>query len=127
MSEVTALAKPSAWRRVDPAVATAFGCIIALLFVGSLYSRNFLLPEYLLQQIKVASFLGVISSGMMLAILIGQTDLSLPWVVTVGAMMSCAMGHGPRGSIAAVPVGLLDRVAIGCVNGFGVAYLVFPR
>jgi hypothetical protein len=38
---------------VDPAVATAFGCIVLLLFVGSLYSPNFLSPEYLLQQLKV--------------------------------------------------------------------------
>ena len=126
MSDLAAPAKPSVWRRVDPAVATAFACIVALLFVGSLYSRNFLSPEYLLQQIKVASFLGVIASGMMLAILIGQIDLSLPWVVTVGAMMSCAMGHGVWGSAAAVPVGVLCGVAFGCVNGFGVAYLRIP-
>jgi ribose transport system permease protein len=126
MSDVTAPLKPSLWRRVDPAVATSFACIVALLFVGSLYSRNFLSPEYLLQQIKVASFLGVIASGMMLAILIGQIDLSLPWVVTVGAMMSCAMGHGFWGSAAAVPVGILCGMAIGCVNGLGVAYLRIP-
>ena len=126
MSDVAAPLKPPLWRRVDPAVATAFGCIVALLFVGSLYSRNFLSPEYLLQQLKVASFLGVIASGMMLAILIGQIDLSLPWVVTVGAMMSCAMGHGLWGSVAAAPVGIACGVAIGCVNGFGVAYLRIP-
>ena len=126
MSDLAAPAKPAVWRRVDPAVATAFACIVALLFVGSLYSRNFLSPEYLLQQLKVASFLGVIASGMMLAILIGQIDLSLPWVVTVGAMMSCAMGHGVWGSAAAVPVGVLCGVAFGCLNGFGVAYLRIP-
>jgi len=126
MTDLAAPAKPSAWRRIDPAVATAFACIVALLFVGSLYSRNFLSPEYLLQQLKVASFLGVIASGMMLAILIGQIDLSLPWVVTVGAMMSCAMGHGFWGSALAVPVGVLCGVAFGCLNGFGVAYLRIP-
>ena len=76
-------------RRVDPAVATAFGCIILLLLLGSLYSPNFLSPEYLLQQLKVASFLGVIATGMMLVILLGQIDLSVPWVVAVGGMMAC--------------------------------------
>ena len=65
--------------RRDPAVATAFACIIALLLLGSLYSENFLSPEYLLQQLKVASFLGVIATGMMLVILLGQIDLSVPW------------------------------------------------
>ena len=78
-------------RRIDPAVVTAFACILLLLFLGSLYSSNFLSPEYLLQQLKVASFLGIIATGMMLVILLGQIDLSLPWVVSVGAMMSSAV------------------------------------
>ena len=67
-----------------------------LLLVGSLYSANFLSPEYLLQQLKVASFLGIIATGMMLVILLGQIDLSVPWVVTAGAMMACAAAFGPR-------------------------------
>jgi ribose transport system permease protein len=127
MSDLGAASKPSFMRRFDPAVATAFACIVLLLFVGSLYSRNFLSPEYLLQQLKVASFLGVIASGMMLAILIGQIDLSLPWVVTTGAMMSCALAsYGAAGAILAIPFGVLAGVAIGLANGFGVAYLRIP-
>ena len=55
---------PKFIRRADPAVLTAFACIVLLLFLGSLYSRSFLSPEYLLQQLKVASFLGVIATGM---------------------------------------------------------------
>jgi len=74
---------PARLRRVDPAVATAFGCTILLLFLGSLYSPEFLSPDYLLQQLKVASFLGVIATGMMVVILLGQIDLSVPWVVAV--------------------------------------------
>jgi ribose/xylose/arabinose/galactoside ABC-type transport system permease subunit len=57
-------------RRVDPAIASAFGCIVVVLFVGSLYSTSFLSPEYLLQQLKVASFLGIIATGMMIVILL---------------------------------------------------------
>ena len=79
---------PSFLRRVDPAVATAFGCIILLLVIGSLYSSNFLSPDYLLQQLKVAAFLGVVAAGMMLVILLGHIDLSVPWVMTMGAMMA---------------------------------------
>ena len=75
-------------------MATAFGCIVLLLFLGSLYSSSFLSPEYLLQQLKVASFLGVIATGMMLVILLGQIDLSVPWVVAVGGMMSTAKTVG---------------------------------
>jgi len=118
---------PSFVRRFDPAVTTAFACILLLLIVGSIYSRNFLSPEYLLQQLKVASFLGVIATGMMLVILLGQIDLSLPWVVTVGAMMSSAVaGYGTAGAAVAIPFGILCGVLIGMLNGFGVAYLRIP-
>jgi ribose transport system permease protein len=126
MSDITARL-PTFIRRLDPAVTTAFACILLLLFVGSLYSRNFLSPEYLLQQLKVASFLGIIATGMMLVILLGQIDLSLPWVVTVGAMMSSAIaGFGTTGAVLSIPFGILCGVVIGLVNGFGVAYLRIP-
>jgi ribose transport system permease protein len=115
------------WRKLDPAVATAFGCIVLLLFLGSLYSSSFLSPDYLLQQLKVASFLGVIATGMMLVILLGQIDLSVPWVVAVGGMMStAATGWGPTGEALAIPFGILCGVGLGLVNGFGVAYLRLP-
>ncbi|MGJ5177585.1 ABC transporter permease [Bradyrhizobium oligotrophicum] len=114
-------------RRIDPAVAASFGCILLLLLVGSLYSRSFLSPDYLLQQLKVASFLGVIATGMMLVILLGQIDLSVPWVVTTGAMMACAAAaHGATGAILAIPFGILCGAAIGLLNGIGVAYLRIP-
>src|SRR5262249_5478722 len=89
---------PSSLPRIDPAPATAFGMIVILLFLGSLYSSNFLSPAYLLQQLKVASFLGVIATGMFIVILLGQIDLSVPWVVATGGMMSAAAtAYGPAG------------------------------
>src|SRR6188472_395962 len=114
-------------RWFDPSVAIAFGCIIVLLFLGSLYSPSFLSPEYLLQQLKVASFLGVIATGMMLVILLGQIDLSVPWVVAVGGMMSsAAAAYGSGGAVLAIPFGIFCGVLIGLVNGVGVAYLRIP-
>ncbi len=114
-------------RRVDRPVLVAFACIVALLLVGSLYSRSFLSPEYLLQQLKVASFLGVIATGAMIVILIGQIDLSVPWAVAVGGMMStAATGWGPVGAAVAIPIGVACGVAIGLVSGYGVAYLRIP-
>jgi ribose transport system permease protein len=114
-------------RRVDRPVAIAFACIVALLLVGSLYSRSFLSPEYLLQQLKVASFLGVIATGTMIVILLGQIDLSVPWLVAVGGMMAtAATGWGPLGAALAIPFGVACGAALGLVNGFGVAYLRIP-
>jgi ribose transport system permease protein len=114
-------------RLIDPVVLAAFGCIIALLFVGSIYSANFLSPDYLLQQLQVASFLGIIASGLMLVILLGQIDLSIPWVVTIGGMMStAAAGWGQAGTTLAIPIGVACGLCVGLVNGIGVAYLRVP-
>ena len=137
MAELDAIGKATggrvggAWatarQRIDPAIVSAFGCIALLLLVGSLYSSSFLSPEYLLQQLKVASFLGVIATGMLIVILLGQIDLSVPWVVAVGGMMAtAATGWGPLGGILAIPVGIGCGVALGLVNGFGVAFLRIP-
>jgi len=118
---------PKFVRRMDPAISTAFGCIIVLLILGSLYSASFLSPEYLLQQLKVASFLGVIATGMMVVILLGQIDLSIPWSVAVGGMMACAAAaYGPVGETLAIPFGIACGMVIGFANGIGVAYLRIP-
>jgi ribose transport system permease protein len=65
-------------------------CTLALLLVGSLYSKQLPVADYLLLQLQIASFLGIIATGAMLVILLGGIDLSVPWVVTVGGMMSAA-------------------------------------
>ena len=114
-------------RGVDPAVATAFACIVVLLLLGAIINPNFLSLDYLLTQLQVASFLALMSTGMMLVILLGQIDLSLPWIITVGGMMStAAAGWGPWGHVVAMPVGILCGVVFGMINGIGVAYLRVP-
>jgi len=115
------------FRRIDRALLAAMGCIVVLLIAGALYDRNFLSPDYLLQQLQVASFLGVIATGVMLVVLLGHIDLSIPWVVTLGGMMStAAAGHdGLVGSLA-IPFAVACGLGIGIVNGIGVAYLRVP-
>src|SRR6516165_9249823 len=117
----------SLMRRVDPAIAWAFACIALVLVVGSFYSTSFLSPEYLLQQLKVASFLGVIATGAMIVILLGQIDLSVPWVVAAGGMMAtAATGWGGLGEAMAIPVGVGCGILLGLVSGAGVALLRLP-
>lgn len=118
---------PGPLRRIDPAVLTAFACVVALLLAAAIYLPSFLSPEYLAQQLKVASFLGIIATGMMFVILIGQIDLSVPWAVTTGAMMASAMAAwGEIGPWLALPFGLACGLTIGLVNGIGVALLRIP-
>jgi len=115
-------------KSVDTPLIVSFSFILILLLAGSLYSPNFLSPEYLLQQLQVGAFLGIIATGAMLVILLGHIDLSIPWVVTLGGMMATAAAGwwGDFGVAIAVPFALLCGLLVGLVNGLGVAYLRIP-
>ena len=101
--------------------------ILVILAVGTAYTLStqgratLLAPAYLLQQLQVGAFLGIVAAGMMLVILLGHIDLSVPWTIAAAAMMATAVG-GPM----AMPVGLGVGLLVGLVNGFGVAYLRIP-
>jgi ribose transport system permease protein len=100
-----------------------------ILFIGALAEPAFLSPDYLLQQLHVASFLGVSATGVMLVILLGHIDLSIPWTIAVGGMMATGAAGilGPElGATFAIPFGILCGAAIGVINGLGVAYLRAP-
>ena len=58
---------------------------------------------------------------MMMVILLGQIDLSVPWTLTAAAMMATSVG----GALA-IPTGIAVGLAVGLVNGFGVAYPAHP-
>ena len=115
-------------KSVDKPVLIAFGFIVVMLLAGSLYSSNFLSANYLLQQLQVAAFLGIIASGLMIVILLGHIDLSVPWLVTVGGMMSTAAAGwwGETGAALALPIGVLCGLIFGLFNGLGVAFLRIP-
>jgi ribose transport system permease protein len=106
-------------------IAGAF--VILILIVGTGYTlstqgtASFLSLRYLLQQLQVGAFLGIVAAGMMLVILLGHIDLSVPWTIAAGAMMATAVG-GPL----ALPVGIGVGLMIGLINGLGVAYLRVP-
>jgi ribose transport system permease protein len=113
--------------QIDRALLAAIAFILLLLVAGALYDSNFLSLDYLLQQLQVAAFLGVIATGVMLVVLLGHIDLSIPWVVTIGGMMStAAAGHeGVIGSLA-IPFAVVCGLGVGILNGIGVAYLRVP-
>jgi ribose transport system permease protein len=113
--------------RIDKPVLAAAGGIVVLLVAGGLYSSSFVSPTYLLQQLQVASFLGIVATGLMLVILLGHIDLSVPWVITMGGMMSVAAGGWTRpGGWLAIPFAVACGIGMGLVNGIGVAYLRIP-
>jgi ribose transport system permease protein len=77
-----------------------------------------------MQQLQLASFLGIAAAGAMLVILIGGIDLSLPWVLTAAAIISSAVSG--KGVAVSLGAGLLVGLAAGLVNGLGAAILRIP-
>jgi len=108
-------------------VLLVLGCV-ALVLVGSLVYPAFLTPGYILQQLQIASFLGVIATGAMLVILLGEIDLSVPWTITGTAIVVTNLAGSPNSLIAdlALPLGLATGAVIGLVNGLGVALFRVP-
>ena len=78
-------------------------------------------PNYMLQQLQTGAFLGIVAAGMMMVILLGHIDLSIPWTLTAAAMMATTVG----GDLA-IPTAIGVGVAVGLANGIGVAYLRIP-
>lgn len=113
---------------VDRPVIIAFCFVVLLLILGGTYNRQFLSGLYLLQQLRVAAFLGIIASGLMVVILLGHIDLSIPWVVTIGGIAATAVAGwwGARWTALGVPVALACGALVGLANGLGVAFLRIP-
>jgi ribose transport system permease protein len=117
----------AAIRSVDRPVAFAAAFIVVILVVGTIYtlatqgSASLLSPTYLLLQLKVSAFLGIVAAGMMLVVLLGHIDLSVPWTIAASAMLATAWGGA-----GAIPVGLLVGLGVGVFNGLGVAFLRIP-
>lgn len=106
--------------------------IIVIIAVGATASPNFLSAGYLLQQLQISSFLGVVALGALGVIVLGQIDLSVPWTMTSSAIAATsvvgvgAAAQGHWSTELAMPLGLAVGAFIGLVNGIGVALLRVP-
>ena len=112
---------------VENSVLAAFGAVVLIVVVGSLYLPSFLSVDYLVQQLRISAILGVVATGAMIVILMGHIDLSVPWVMTISAMVATTMaGLGGVYAHLAIPAGLAVGLLVGAINGFGVGYLRLP-
>jgi len=84
-------------------------------------TATFVSPNYLLQQLHFGAFLGMTAAGMMMVILLGHIDLSVPWTLTTSAMVASAIG-----GFAGDATGLIVGLSVGLANGIGVAVLRVP-
>ncbi|MEP4433209.1 MAG: ABC transporter permease, partial [Hyphomicrobiales bacterium] len=101
---------------------------VILVLVGSFFFPQILSADYLLQQLQIAAFLGLLATGATIVILLGHIDLSVPWILTGSAILSTALvGSGnPALAAIAIPAALAFGAFIGIINGVGVAILRIP-
>jgi len=108
----------------------AFPYVATVLMVlgASTFFPEFLSANYLLQQLQIAAFLGVIALGATIVILLGHIDLSVPWVLGGAAIISTAMAGSDNAFLIAlaVPAALAFGALVGVVNGIGVAWFRIP-
>ena len=102
--------------------------IVVLIAFGTIFvTPNFASPTFLLQQLRQASFLGIIAAGQMAVILTGNIDLSVSWTLNLAAVLATSVAAGQNERLlAGLAVGLGVGVIVGLVNGIGVAYLRIP-
>ena len=104
-------ARFSKLEREDRSVFISYSMIIVLLALGTLLiTPNFISPTFLTQQLRLASFLGIIAAGQMAVILTGNIDLSVPWTITLSAVLATSIAGGQN-----------DRLALGIAAGIGAA------
>jgi ribose transport system permease protein len=113
---------------VDPSIALVVVGCVAIVLGGNLVSPGFLSPGYLLQQLQIAAIVGILATGAMLVILLGEIDLSVPLTITATAILSTSLaGSGsPVLELLAIPAGLLLGFLIGALNGLVVAVFRIP-
>ena len=85
---------------------------IVLILCGSLFFPQILSADYLLQQLQIAAFLGLLATGATIIILLGHIDLSVPWVLSGAAILSTALA----GSASSAHIFASSRLI--CTRGY---------
>ena len=119
------LAGRGSWLSQNRVLFIPYVLIAILLVAAQFRSPGFLSPGNLLQQLTLASYLGIIAGGQTLVILTGGIDLSVAWNLNLSAILLTQLSESmPVPAAAAIALGSAGLV--GLVNGLGVAYLRIP-
>lgn len=121
-------AKFTGMERENRSVVVSYTMIVVLILLGTLFiTPNFASPTFLTQQLRLASFLGIIAAGQMAVILTGNIDLSIPWTLNLSAVLATSIAAGQNDRLfLGIAVGIGVGMLVGLVNGIGVAYLRIP-
>lgn len=114
-------------KRVDIPTTTVFAACVVITLAGSTVFPQFLSIGYLLQQLHVGSFLGIVAAGLFVVILLGHIDLSAPWTMTAAAVVATTI-NDTMGVPAwtGLPIGLSVGILVGLINGVGTVVFQVP-
>ena len=98
-----------------------FLIFIALVVVLPCLKPSFIAPTNLVNILKQASINGILAFGMMFVIIAGGFDMSVGSTVAFTGILAALLGKGDLPLIVPLVVAMLAGLAVGMVNGIGVA------
>ena len=98
-----------------------FLIFIALVVVLTCLKPSFIAPTNLVNILKQASINGILAFGMMFVIIAGGFDMSVGSTVAFTGILAALLGKGDLPLIVPLVVAMLAGLAVGMVNGIGVA------
>ena len=98
-----------------------FVIFIALVVVLTCLKPSFIQPGNLVNILKQASINGILAFGMMFVIIAGGFDMSVGSTVAFTGVLAAMLGQGQYPLIVPLAVAMLAGLAVGVVNGVGVA------
>jgi ribose transport system permease protein len=104
-------------------VLAVYAFLIVLIFASKAINSSFGSVGFVRTIAVTASFTAIAAFGQFVVILTGGLDLSVPGVISLSGILFTGLANGMNSNIAwALPLVLALGVAIGIVNGAGVAY-----
>lgn len=104
-----------------------FAALFILLAVVGFLSPGYLKAENLANVFRQAAFLGIVAAGQTLVILTAGTDLSVSYLITMGNLVGAQIMAGQNEHVLqALGIVLVIGIAVGLINGAGVAFLNIP-
>ena len=98
-----------------------FVIFIALVVVLTCLKPSFIQPANLVNILKQASINGILAFGMMFVIIAGGFDMSVGSTVAFTGILAAMLGQGQYPIFVPLIVAMLGGLAVGVVNGVGVA------
>ncbi|GAA4834437.1 ABC transporter permease [Paenibacillus vulneris] len=90
--------------------------------ISGIMQPQFFSADHLIQLLVISSFLGILAMGQTLVILTGGIDLSVAYMLNLGAVIMTQAASDYGGGTAAI-IMVAAGIAVGALNGLGVAYL----